>query len=96
MLRADTIIWLDYPRRVCMTRVIGRVQRDYGRVRADMTPGCPERFDLKFLTYVWTFPKLARPRIVASLERFAPHAQLHHLRSDADAARFSVSIGGGR
>src|SRR5262245_2440742 len=31
--RADTVIWLDYPRRVCMARVLWRMARDYHRVR---------------------------------------------------------------
>ena len=43
MPRADTVIWLDYPRKVCLRRVLWRVIKGYGRTRADMPPGCPEK-----------------------------------------------------
>ena len=34
-----------------------RVWTTHGRVRPDMGAGCPERFDLSFLRWVWDFPK---------------------------------------
>jgi adenylate kinase family enzyme len=37
--RADTVLWLDYPRHVCIRRVLQRVARWHGRVRPDMAPG---------------------------------------------------------
>jgi adenylate kinase family enzyme len=89
---ADTIIWLDYPRRVCISRVLWRVISGYGRVRGDMAAECPERFDWKFLKYIWNFPKAARPRIVTALEQHGGNARLHHLRSDMDANQLLASV----
>ena len=37
--------------------VLRRVWTTHGRVRPDMGAGCPERFDLSFLRWVWDFPK---------------------------------------
>lgn len=54
---ADTVILLDYPKYICMYRVIKRVISDYGKTRSDMADGCPERFDIEFLKYVWNFNK---------------------------------------
>lgn len=56
----DTVIFLDYPRMTCILGVLGRVIRNYGKTRADMGAGCPERFDGAFLRYVWQFNKKHR------------------------------------
>jgi adenylate kinase family enzyme len=60
--RADTIFWFDLPRWLCMVRVIRRSVTGYGVVRPEMAPGCPEKFDLVFWHYVWTFPEKQRPK----------------------------------
>ena len=43
--RADTVLWFDYPRHVCLRRVFWRIATTYGRVREDLAPGCPEQLD---------------------------------------------------
>ena len=87
LARADTVIWLDYPRHVCLRRVLGRTLKDLGRVREGGPEGCPERFDLEFLRYVWNFNARSRPSIVAALENHGSHARLHRLQADKDAER---------
>lgn len=32
-----------------------------------MAPGCPERIDLQFLKYIWTFEKREAPKFAAML-----------------------------
>lgn len=64
---ADTVIFLDYPRRICLWRALKRIFRFHGRTRADMTPGCPERLDWEFLRYIWHFPRDMSPRIEVAL-----------------------------
>jgi adenylate kinase family enzyme len=39
--RADTVILLDYPRHLCLWRVLTRTARDYGRVRKTMLQVVP-------------------------------------------------------
>ncbi|WP_066890032.1 DNA topology modulation protein [Clostridium nigeriense] len=58
--RCDTVVYLDYPRRVCLFGVIKRVISSYGKVRPDMAGGCPERFDLDFMKWIWNFNKTHR------------------------------------
>jgi adenylate kinase family enzyme len=65
---ADTVIFLDVPRRTCLRRVLLRTLRSYGR-RADVAPGCPDRLSWSFLTWVWTFPRHERPALDQRLER---------------------------
>jgi adenylate kinase family enzyme len=50
--KADTVIYLDYPIRLCAVRLLRRIAMWRGRTRPDMTQGCPERFDLPFLIYL--------------------------------------------
>jgi len=58
----DTVIYLDYPRAVCLWGVTRRVHRHQGRTRTDMAPGCPERVDAAFMRWVWRYPKDKRPQ----------------------------------
>ena len=51
----DTIIYLDFSRVACLLGVLKRVITTYGTVRPDMGEGCPERFDLEFLKWVWNY-----------------------------------------
>lgn len=66
--RADTIIWFDLPRHVCMTGILTRVAKTYGRVRPEMALGCPEQLDLEFFRYVWTYREKQRPALVVFLD----------------------------
>ena len=51
----DTVIYLDFSRWACLLGVLKRVLTTYGTVRPDMGAGCPERFDLDFLKWVWNY-----------------------------------------
>jgi adenylate kinase family enzyme len=65
--RAEAVILLDLPRYIYFSRAVWRSIRNYGRDRDDLGPGCPEKFDLSFLTdWVWNYPTRSR----------AQHAQL--------------------
>jgi adenylate kinase family enzyme len=89
---ADTIVWFDFARWICLYGVLTRMARDYGRTREGMTQGCPERFDATFLRYVWDFQARQRPRIVEALEKFAGHACLHRLESRKDGERLMAMV----
>lgn len=71
--RADLVVWLRVGRLAALSGVARRVLTNYGRVRPDMAPGCPEKLpDWAFLRYIWTFERAVSPRIVALLDRHAP------------------------
>ena len=69
MQAADTIIFLDLPRRVCLYRILKRTIIYYGRSRPDMTEGCNERLDLEFIGWVWNYKHQSRTRLLAELDR---------------------------
>ena len=58
----DTIIYLDFSRMACVLGVLKRIITTYGTVRPDMGEGCPERFDLDFLKWVWNFNEEKREK----------------------------------
>ena len=49
MNAADTIIFLDIHRTICVYRAFKRVIQYRNKTRPDMGAGCKERFDLQFL-----------------------------------------------
>jgi adenylate kinase family enzyme len=80
---ADTIVFLDLPRRVCLSRAVRRL-----RSPILQAPGCPQKLDREFVRWIWSFPKQTRPKVLAVLGRHAPTTGVVHLRSGADIRRF--------
>ena len=73
---ADTIIWLDFNRYLCLSRVLKRYLQYPGKTRPDMAQGCPERLNIEFFKYVWDFPRLQRPKIQAKLNEYDREKQI--------------------
>lgn len=65
---ADTIIFLDIHRTICVYRALKRMLQYRNKIRPDMGEGCQERFDLDFLKWIWDYPKTKRPGILKMLE----------------------------
>lgn len=86
--RADTVIYLDFPRRIYFRRVIWRVIKGYGHTRPDLADDCPEQFDLEFLKFVWNIPKASRPRTLIALEENQGAYRLYTLRSPKEVKKF--------
>lgn len=61
---ADTVIWFDLPRATCMLGILTRIVKGYGKVRPEMAEGCPEKIDLEFFRYVWTYRREQRPTLI--------------------------------
>jgi adenylate kinase family enzyme len=76
LARADTIIWLDFNRYVCLRRVLKRYLQYGGNPRPDMAQGCPERLSWEFLQYVWNFPRKHRLRLVGKLTKYKGNKQI--------------------
>ncbi len=84
--RVDTVIVLSPPRRVCLYRVMKRVAVNWHRdVQAQ---GCPERFDISFLHWVWRFPYDARPRLDEALARYAGRFSVVELSTKPSTRRY--------
>ena len=86
--RADTVIWIDLPVWLCLWRAFARMLFNFGRARADLSPGCPERFDFAFYAYIWNWNRATRPKMASALAELAPTARLIRLTSDRQKAIF--------
>ena len=86
--RSDLIIWLRVPRYIAIFGVAKRVATNYGKVRAAMPEGCPERFpDREFLSYIWNFERKSAPEFVKQIDRFGPNVPVVVLRSRKEYER---------
>lgn len=89
--RADTVIYLDFPAWLCVTRILRRIAASHGRTRADMAEGCPEHFNMEFLIYTAMFPWSGRKRVAAALRRY--DGPLIRLKSPREVRRFLAGLG---
>ncbi len=84
--RADSVIYLDFPIRLCLWRLAKRIILHRGRARPDMPEGCPERFDAAFFWYVMNWNSGPRPRTEAKLVGF--RGQSIRLRNPRELAQW--------
>jgi len=89
---ADAVMFLNYPRHVCLWRLARRWLRHRGQTRQDMAPGCPERLTFEFLRYVWGYPTERRPGIPRRLREFEPQGSVFVLRSPQETAGFLAEL----
>lgn len=88
--RADTVVWLDYPTWLCLTRAVRRWWQYRGKTRPDMTEDCPERFDLEFMLYIVNFRQAWQHRNAAALQGF--DGTVVRLRSPAETAAWLDTV----
>ena len=85
---ADTIVWIDQPRALCLIRAIWRAVTYRHGGRPDMAEGCREKIDFDFYRYIWTFDHEKKPEIEAALPAYGGQAQIVRLTSDREIAEF--------
>ena len=85
---ADLVVFMDFPRLVCLWGVLKRRFMYAGRTRPDMGEGCPEKVDLEFVRWVWNFPKRGRVVIEQRLAQVAGQKQVVRLRSRREVQAF--------
>ena len=89
---ADTIIFLDINRMICVYRAFKRMWQYRNKTRPDMGEGCDERFDFGFIKWVWDFPKKKRPSILQKLELLSHEKQVIILKSPKEIVRFIEEV----
>lgn len=67
MERADTVIFLDVPRWLCIYSIFKRRVQYWNKQRPDINAG-KETISFEFLRYVWRFKKDKRPEVVKLVE----------------------------
>jgi adenylate kinase family enzyme len=89
---ADTIVFLDLPRVLCMWRAVKRWIKYPNRTRPDMGEGCPEKVDLEFLQWMWNFPRDSKPRLMEVLRRYDKTKSIFVLKSRREVEAFVRDI----
>ena len=92
----DTVIFIDFPRTICLWRIIKRRFQNFGKSRPDVGPGCPEHFlggaFFELLKGIWSYPKNQRPVIVEKLRTYADGRRIIILSGPADVTRFLEDV----
>ena len=88
---ADTIVFLAFPRWLCIWRVLKRYVMYRNRTREDMGEGCPERLNWEFLVFLWRYPAEGIPKVMALLDAH-PDKQVHILHSPREIDEFLAEI----
>lgn len=92
---ADTLIYLDLPRRVSFVslfrrRVLHGVRPAPGTARESRP-----MFNVQLFRWVWTFPEDHRPVILQLLDQYSDGRTVVHLTSRAQVRRFLRTLAGG-
>ena len=86
MERADSIIFIDLNRYICIYSVFKRWIKYYGKTRPDMGEGCPEKIDLPFLKWIWNYPKRNRNDTLEKI--YNSGKSVYYLRSRKEVKAF--------
>ena len=89
--KCDTVIYLDYPRQVCLKNWMGRVIKNWGHARSDMGEGCAEWFDPEFARWIWNFNKNYREHFYELLNA-QKDKQVYILKSRREVNKFLNSL----
>ncbi len=89
---ADTIIFLDIHRTICVYRAFKRMIQYRNKTRPDMGAGCDERFDLQFFKWIWEYPKKKRSAILEKLEELNKEKKVIILKSPNEVQQFLKEV----
>ena len=91
---ADTVIFLDFNRFLCLWRVIKRRIMYNGKTRPDMGAGCPEKLDFEFLKWVFWDGRKKRKKNYEFLEflKNEKHKDVYIFRRSKDLEKFLQNI----
>ena len=87
-----TIIFLDFPRWICLWRTILRFALNCGRSRLGMAEGCPERLNWTLLRWVWRYPLDNRAQAVDNIKQYASGRQVIVLHDPKEVKRFLADL----
>ena len=75
-----------------MFGILTRIAKSYGKVRPEMAEGCPEKFDLEFFRYVWTYRRRQRPNLVEYFKGLRPDQSFVCFTGRAQADHYLESV----
>ncbi|MEQ8169836.1 MAG: DNA topology modulation protein [Candidatus Eremiobacterota bacterium] len=91
---ADTAIYLDFPRIICLWQAIKRWLLHMGHNRPDVGEGCKEKIDLEFMMWIWNFNRTHREMMLGKLGQQKYKKNIYILKNHKDAADFLNKVTG--
>lgn len=85
---ADTVIFLDFSRILCIYRIFKRYVQYRGQTRPGLSPNCPERLSWEFLKYLWQYPKTMKPRVLELLQEHQKNCTIYRIQSPKQLQKF--------
>lgn len=82
---ADTIIFLDYSRSLCLWRSIKRRWHYRNSSRTDRAEGCEEKLDLSFLLFILRYP---RQKTLENIYTYGKGKEIHIFKSPSETQKF--------
>ena len=89
---SDTVIFLDINRYLCLYRAVKRTIAFRGRSRPDMGSGCNEKLDLKFIQWIYGYPKSRKPKVLEKLASLNDNMKVYVLKNERDIEHFFKEI----
>ncbi|WP_054027652.1 DNA topology modulation protein [Bacillus sp. FJAT-28004] len=89
---ADTIVFFDLSKWVCIYRVLKRRVQYRNKKRNDMAEGCEERINLQFLKWVWEYPEKQKPKILEKLHGISNEKEVIILKYPKDVRDFLEKV----
>ena len=90
--RADTVVFVDLPRAVCLAAAVKRRLLFGVRRAPGMARDCRPMFNLTFLRWIWSFQYDHRPYYLELLSRPLPGRTVVMLRRRRDVRRFLAEV----
>ncbi|SBT16602.1 topology modulation protein [Marinomonas gallaica] len=81
----DTVIFLDVNRYFCIYRALKRAF--LSSERPDLADGCDEKIDIKFIKFLWEYPKNSKPVIIEKLNTLTSHKRVIIAKSGEQVLR---------
>jgi adenylate kinase family enzyme len=89
---ADTIIFFDLSKWLCLYRVLKRRIQYHNKKRIDLAEGCEERIDLQFLKWVWEYQEKQKPKILEKLHGLSQEKEIIILKSPKAVSEFLEKV----
>lgn len=89
---ADTIIFVDISRVICVYRVFKRMIQYRGKSRPDMAEGVNERLDFNFLKWIWDYPRTKKPIVLKKLKQLPDDKKVIILKSPREVRHFLEKV----
>lgn len=78
---ADSVVFIDFNRYVCLWRCFKRFIQNKGSNRPELAHGCDEKIDWEFFKWIWNYPEHIKPIILKKLNNQSEKKEIYIFKS---------------